>query len=492
MTADAGATETTRRGNATAIVLAMTSVAVAIAICSAFLVIGARDGFWRSLLLLWLVAIGGALLVFRTASCTGDDRVLNLVHVHALKLVLGFAVLHFGWIPSLDQTSPMYGYDPQRYYFESEELRASGFNTAALPSLKYTAVLYFYGGLYGIFGFNPYAPALFNSLVALWGMLAVLRAAYAVKTKRSPGDWMLGLTLLIPEIIWFDQLVSRETLNTALMSVGVLGSTSYLLPKDVVKRLKIVGFASAIPSLLFLGILRTSALAASMAAIGAIYFLHRMTMRQRLLAVAVLVIAGAALAAAPSIVLRLGGYELTYLEELNPSYRAQTALNDPQYIWGENSVGRRLVGDTPAKLVFFAPIRMLSYIILPLPIARPTLEGLRAGSWWDWQGVLMDASSIIYIFIVPWVLALAIEVVRKRSIENATMFLVAFGVIYSGIVIGNQILHERYRVMSVPLLAACAWLGRDASRSSRRRALALWIFILAGAVAGYAAMKVMA
>ncbi|HWW60362.1 MAG TPA: hypothetical protein VN181_03250, partial [Thermoanaerobaculia bacterium] len=475
---------TYRRAAAPAVALAATSVAIAIVVCSAIIAVANPPGVWRTLALLWAIAIAGVMLIFRSAARTNDARVLNLSHVWALKLVAGLAVLYFGWVPELDLSSVNYGYDPQRFYFQANDLQEAGYNTAAIPSINYTGVLYVYGAVFQTFGHNAFAPALINALVALWCILAAIRFLHAIPRTGRASYWLVGLTLLIPEMIWFDDLVSRETLSAALTTVGILGCTSYLLPRQTVRRLALVSFKAAIPSLLILGILRMSVLAASLVAIGFIYFAHRMTFRQRAVAVLVLLVMMAALAAAPAIISRLGGYDFN-IKTFNPARRAKTAMEDPAFQWAQGSIGRRLIGDTMTKLVIFTPPRMVLYLILPLPRVDAPLDNLATGRWLAWQNLLTALSAAIYVILIPFVLALGIDVLRKRAPPGASIVFLAFGVIFTLIVAGNQILHERYRIMSIPLLVACAVLGRNSSRFARRAGTAIWICTIAAGVAAY-------
>lgn len=486
MTADAH--PLTRRGIANAAALATLSIGIAIIVCCSIVVYARPEGLWRTLALVWITAIGGAILIFRTAHRANEERVLRLVHVWALKLIAGIAILYFGWMPGLDPLSENYGYDPQRFYDQAQILQRAGYSTSAAAVMNYTGVLYVYAVVFGLFGANSFAPALVNALVSIWAILVVLRFLYALPQHRR-NYWLAGLTIIIPEIIWFDDLVSRETLTTALLTVGILGCTSYLLPRDSVRRLHVTSFRVAILSLVLLGILRMSALAAAIAAIGVIYFAHRMTFKQRVVAVTVFVVISGALAVAPAIIRTLGGYKLDYLKELNPSFRAETALRDPNFVWSEGSIGRRLIGDTPAKLVLFTPIRMVVYLVLPLPNARVSFAELADGQWLPWQTALTAASAAIYIVLIPYVIALGIDVVRKRAPHGASILFVAFVVILTGIVTGNQILHERYRIMSIPLLVACSVLGTNATRSARRTGIALWLMTLGGAVAAYVVIR---
>ena len=464
------------------------SIAVSIVLCTIMLMVRPIKGFWPTFALLWLVFLVGAVMIARTARKTRDTRIFNLLHVHAVKLVLMFALLHVGWIPTLDQTLPTYGYDPQRYYFEAEALRASGFDTSALPSLKYTAILYLYGLLFAVTGHNPFAPALVNHLILLFATLAVIRTAYALKPERWPNDWTLGLVLLIPEMIWYDCLVSRETMAASTVAVAIIGGSAHLLA-GIKRDAASVSLWMALPAMAVLGVVRTSALAAVFAAILAIYFLHRMTMKQRLITFIAVGIIGAMLFVAPKILSMIGSYEFTYMQELDPRERARAALDETVYTYSENSVGKLLIADTWTGLILRAPFRIMAYIVLPLGSLWVSSEGLAAGEWRDWQLMMMQLSSLIYIFLLPYAMAFAVDILRKRMPRGSNIFMIAFLVVFAGIAIGNQILHERYRIMSLLLFAACLWFGRMSGRKTIGMMYMLWFSVLGIGVVSYVTLK---
>src|SRR5262245_61847073 len=100
-----------------------------------------RETLWTTWLLLTLSVAAAPLVCRRLASDLDDERLQWLGYVALLRAALVVALLFVGWIPQLDRASEAFGYDPQRYYFEAQDLADAGFDPTVLGvSLNYTGV----------------------------------------------------------------------------------------------------------------------------------------------------------------------------------------------------------------------------------------------------------------------------------------------------------------------------------------------------------------
>lgn len=446
------------------------------------------DGLYRTIALLWIVVAIAAVMIARTAIRLRDDALMKLGYVWAVKLILVLTLLIVGWMPMLDPASSLFGYDPQRYYFDAETLRLSGFDIRALPILNYTGILYLYGGMFVLFGHNPVAPALVNIFLTLVATLVLVRAGYAAKGVRSPHDWTLGLAMVVPDVIWFDALTSRETLTMSCLTIGILGIGAYFTTS---RRPRAYLLIAPVLALTVVGIVRTTVFFIALAAIGGMYLLAQMSWRRRLAAIVPVAFFVGLLFVWPQIAQRIGSYNFDIREVLSIANRASRVLSEEGYTWSDRSLGRLLVQQSAAGIVLLSPVRMVAYLIIPFPNVHPDIDGLAAGSWYEWQGLMLALSAVIYIVFVPCAFASLIDVIRRRAGRMSTAIHLGAWLSLLGAAVGNQIMQERYRVVGILLLWGAIWLGFGSSRRTLLAAYACWLIALTAGAAVFFAYKFM-
>jgi hypothetical protein len=274
------------------------------------------ETLWTTWLLLTASVAAAPLAFHRLAIALGDDRLRWLGYVALLRAVLVIGLLYAGWVPQLDRGHESFGYDAQRYYFEARELGEHGFNPAAMGvSLNYTGVLFYYGLLFRIFGHDPVLPAVLNMSVTLGAVLLLIAVGYRVKEQRHPWDWTLGLCLLIPEVLWFDALTSRETVAMSLLvfSTVTLGSIFVLSGGSVQRGAARGRLVAGVGALAALGIIRTTMLIPAFGALVILYVLGSGAWRERVKGAGWILIAGGILIAGPAAAESIGGYQFGYV-----------------------------------------------------------------------------------------------------------------------------------------------------------------------------------
>jgi hypothetical protein len=403
-----------------------------------------------------LLLSGAALAVFITSRLARIERssgVWWFAAAFATKQWITLLVLFGGWVPHLDQNDPRYGYDPQRFHFEAWELARSGFDptTIQLLSLNYGGVLYYYGAAFSVFGWSPVVPALLNCIttltalgVALWGMPRLL--------GRPLGfGWMLGGVLLVPDLLWFDVVASRESLLSALVMVVMVLVCLQL--RGLVRRgallvaaLGCVGIAALRPPVLIPVVL---------AIVAAALLLKRRNARSAFSGkgVALLVAAAAVgiVAAATLLSTLLGGYDVNLLRDVSAIATA-TSESSLDFEWASSSVARRLIPSASWQVVPFALARLVLFFVAPWPSPVITLAGLADGRWSDWQSVFLAISSPLYWLAAPVIAAAGVRAWRtKQDRTELTLHLATFALLLT-IAGGNVIVQERYRVMGIGLL----------------------------------------
>lgn len=187
------------------------------------------EGFWRTLILLCGIAFVGLLLIIRLSWQLTDPNMQKLGYVFLLKLLLVLLLVRFGWMPQLELYSATWGGDPARYYYMAQNLGRAGLSLLAVQGLNYTGILFYYGLVFAVFGFNHLVPALINTFVTLLATLLLVRIGYKIKRRRSPWDWTLGLCMIVPEVLWYDVITSRETLTMSLIVISVLSLAWYFM-----------------------------------------------------------------------------------------------------------------------------------------------------------------------------------------------------------------------------------------------------------------------
>ncbi|MBA3005552.1 MAG: hypothetical protein KJ900_01015 [Proteobacteria bacterium] len=446
---------------------------------SALILATIQQASFNSVFLLGFVAIGGLVLCQNTQIRLNDQSLKILGYFWLIKLGLSLLLLYAGWMPQLDESSSAWGYDPQRYYFQAQELIDYGWSTDFI-SLNYVGILYYYGAIFYVLGHNPVIPALINAFVTLVASLYLVKVGYEIKRQKGPRDWTLAFALLLPELLWFDVMTSRETLVAALLLFAMLTTGRYLArtaPLSFFKVLAIVGL-----SVLAIAAVRTSMVFPVFISVVLMILLVKPQRGSRVVQRAILVVAAAViLIVLPGISGYLGGYDFDMGKALQQASSAtgNIALSADME-WSENSIGMLLMPEGVLQSILFLPPRMVLYLVAPLPNIWLSVSDLLAGSWGSWQKLFTLLSSVINVLAIPYALASFAQSIKRRKENVATLvFHVSYLVTFVAIAGGNLIIHERYRVMATLLLWGCAWLG--ATTCSKRlivSASLLWYGLL--------------
>lgn len=471
-------------------VLQLGAVPVLSAIALVFLSGTLHQTLWTTWLLLTLSLAAPPFVFRRLAATLRDERLQWLGYVALVRAALVVALLFAGWVPQLDRTHAAFGYDPQRYYFEADDLANAGFDPSAMDvSLNYTGVLFYYGAVFKAFGHDPLLPAVLNMVVTLAAVALLVLVAYRVKGQRDPWDWTIGLCLVIPEVVWFDALTSRETVAMSLILLAVLplGMVFAFSAAHSAGRLDRRPVIAGALGLAALGVIRPTMLIPTFAGLVILYVVGAGSARKRLKGAAWITVAGIIFLAAPAITEAIGGYHFGYIQWLRAS-RSPEYLSAIAAGWSDRSVGQLLVPSNLFEDVMFTPIRALVYLVAPLPRIPLGLVGLQAGAWSDWQALATVLSAVLYVVLFPVLLVSAYVAITERK-RTWLVIHVPLWCAYAAIAGANIIIVERYRLMMVPLMWAGIWLGWSCDRRLLRRTYAWWIALLGLAATLFAAYK---
>lgn len=446
---------------------------------SALILATIQQASFNSVFLLGFVSVGGLVLCRNTQVRLKDPSLKILGYFWLLKLAITLFLLYAGWMPQLDPASSnTWGYDPQRYYIQAQELIDNNWS-GDLFNLNYVGILYYYGAIFHVLGHNPVIPALINAFVTLMATLYLVKVGYEIKGQRGPRDWTLAFALLLPEVLWFDVMTSRETLVAALLLFVMLTTGRYLARTAPLSLFRVLTVTCL--SVLAIAAVRTSMVLPVFASILLMVLLvnpQRGSVSKKMMVVAGAV---AALIVGPVVTGYLGGYDFDVGEAIGTVISAKRNVALSAYVtWSENSIGMLLMPEGLLQAILFLPPRMVLYLVVPLPNILVPVSDLLAGSWGAWQKLVFLLSSVINVLAIPYALASFVQSIKTRKANAAPLvFHISYWVTFMAIAGGNLIIHERYRVMASLLLWGCAWLGaRTCSKSLIVRSSLLWYGLL--------------
>lgn len=445
------------------------------------------DGMPLTLGMYLIALMGGAVLVAMTAKHLRDPKLNYLTPAFCLKLLFLLLFLYRPWTSRLDMRLPSFGGDQERFFFQSYDLAVSGFRLDALPDLNYTGILFLYGALFAVFGHNAVAPAIFNAFVTLCATLILVRVGYFLRERNTKYDWMLGLAMVVPEVMWYDVLTGRETIVMSLIVFSTLGVVSDICrPKGGGGGMS-SWMVLALIAMFSLGAIRTSMLLPVFLALGG-YFYFLKSGRGSVVLGFVLMISGAFLLVAPGMAESLGSTSFSFLNTLQ-----DLSTNDAQYLshfdWAQNSIGLLLIPDNPLQAVLYVLPRLILYFVAPWPNVTLSMSGLISGVWADWQALMVGSSSLIYIFLMPFALASLFGDIKKSGASRTMILQLPCWLTLLSVAGGNLTIHERYRLMAVLPFCGCAWLGFRCARKEILRAAFLWVGVLGISACGYVVYK---
>lgn len=416
-----------------------------------------------------------------------DPKLKILPSFWLLKVIITLLVLYAGWIPQLDPSSASWGYDAQRYFQDAWNLIEDGWKPVV--GSNYQGIIFYYAAIFYLLGHNPVVPALINAFVTLLGTLFLIRCVYKFVSERTAKDWTIAGLLLVPEVLWYDAITSRETLMAVLIIVATMVVNSYLhAVKDamLVNTLLLAGLA-----LLAILAVRTSMAIPVVASIGVMVLVLPLKNKMAPFLKVFLVGLAIAMLSAGSYVQQLtSGYDISALQTYDSiqSFEFNVAS---RMEWSGNSIGLLIAPNNAWQAVLYLPIRMVLYLAAPFPNVAVSMTELINGNWGAWQQLMTIPTSAMMLLGFPFALAGAAKAWRFRRIQAGPLGLhITFWITFMAVAGGNIIIHERYRVMFTLLLFACMWFGytRCSSHEVMRWALP-WLGLLAAGTVFYIGYK---
>jgi hypothetical protein len=393
-----------------------------------------------------------------------------------IKILITFFLLIKGWIPDLSEsTNPNWGYDPQRYYSQSKELIDN--NWIFLGGLNYIGILYYYGIIFFIFGHNPFAPAFLNCFFSLIAIILIIKLVYSLTFNPPKNYWKLAFLLLIPELLWFDVITSRESFIQFLIIISItLFIKLQKFNNNIINKVKysILIFISII----LIGAIRTSMLLPVFVTfiIFLIYF-NKLKIIKNLFFYLPLLFTVILLFIYLNNLFQFSSFDInSSLSEIGNSEN-NIANNGIEY--SNNSISQLLFPSNWFQAIVFVPFRIILYIISPLPAIGISFYGLIIGDSFSYQNLLVIPSSILNILYFPSIIALTVNSYKKNININYLYFTIPFWILIISISGGNLIIHERYRLMCSIFFMTCGILSHSIlSKSHIRIYNYIWFMFL--------------
>ena len=415
-----------------------------------------NEGLISTLFIFILVTTLGLWLCWKVSSNLSDRKLKILGLFWLLKIGITLFLLYFGWIPQLDPSSDSWGYDPQRFYVDSMSLVEN--NWQPLSALNYQGIVYFYGVFFYLFGQNPVLPALINAFITLLGSLFLIKTAYSFVLVRTNKDWLIAGILLIPEILWYDVMTSRENLMAVLIIFVVFSVARFFHTSKNLSFIK--ASLIAIFSLVLILAIRTSIVIPVVISIFCMsFYFPTKNKSTSLIKLMLFAFIGLCIAIGPLIQSFAGGANLDYIAMLESLISFENNVAST-FSWSDNSIGLLLKPNSLLEAVLFLPPRMILYIIAPMPDVAISIPELINGSWYFWQKLMIVPTSICMVIGFPFVLAGTAKAWTERSnLPKPLVFYISFWIIFMAVAGGNIIIHERYRVMFTMIMFLCIWWG---------------------------------
>lgn len=346
-----------------------------------------------------------------------------------MSLFISLLLLTFAWTPFLSITNTNWGFDPQRYYYYASQIIEKGNYTLGL---NYTGVVYFYVLVMKILGVDPLVPLFVNSLLTLTAVLLIVKN---VPFEKQTSIENFAFLLLIPEIIYFNIMPSREILCMAMIVFIIVSFVKYF--KDRKKLLLFI----LLFEFLFLFLIRPPFAFSAFLSIF-IFLLFFSQRKMGLLTILILVL----------FTVIVGGQLSSTLGSVNDASSMQESITNKidgrneqntNFNYNENSLAAKLIPNNAIEFVIFGVVRSFVYLF---PSPSTFLSLLYMKSAYDLGDVLVNITSLMMMFLIP-IIYVGLKKIRK---ENNIVQMIGITFLVFWIIIGafnTNMIHVRYRVV---------------------------------------------
>lgn len=341
-----------------------------------------------------------------------------------LSFFISLIILHFMWTPLLNPSLPDWGYDPLRYYYYASEIIRTGFSSA---SLSYYGVVYYNVGIMNVFGLDPLVPLFTNILMTFYAVLLIARLLGNDKHVNR-----YAYLLLIPEIISFDMMASREIICMSMVTVFVIKYN------ELMKQFRWPRLLIMIIAILLVAVIRPPmAGVAVMGIVVSLIFTFKGKLGKNMI---VLAIAGGLLVVGLGISTSMGSDFSS--DSLSETVSDNFSGDNEERNDAKPGLTTMLIPHNPIEYVVFGVIRSFAYVV-PAPVMIKDFETqFSLSNYYIYEHL----STLIIFFFLPTVFRTVKN--YKQQDENMKLIIILFVCYFFTIGISlPNLIHNRYRLV---------------------------------------------
>jgi hypothetical protein len=411
----------------------------------------------------------------------------NVRSIIFFKVLISSFLLIYGWIPELrDINGVNFGYDPQRFYYDSKDLLANNWDPDFLQ-INYIGIIYYYAFLFKLFGSTPFVAFFSNFILTTFSTLYLIKFILDKSNTKYKYDYLLFFLLLIPEILWFDVVTSRETLMGALIIFTVITASKLFIFRE--KNLLLFKIISILICLVAISVVRTTMVFAVLISILLmIMFTSFNTKGGKLKLFLIGFLFFQIFLLSPEISATLGGRIFEWSEVIDIAQ-----ASNPDAEGASGVITALIVPHSPLESILFTFPRMLLYIISPLPNINFSILGLLNSEWLSWQSFFTFLSSILNIYFFPYVILSLVNTIKTKGLDRLSLTLhLAYWPTFASVAGGVLFIHDRYRVQFAILYLAIGFLGYRIKINSKNFDIikSIWYLILFFGMVFYVILKI--
>ena len=383
------------------------------------------------LILEYIGVLAIANILIRKGLHAPKEMKIKYMNCFLIGFTISLLFLYFVWTPNLPENSKDWGFDPQRYYYYAS-MFVKG--TPMFDGLNYFGIVFFYIGLFYVFGINPLVPLFINSLLVIYSVILISNHFFTTGGKAK----YFAYLLLVPEIVYFNCIPSREIVCMTMATIAII--KSYEAIELGIKKSYILVFLS----ILLMIIIRPPMGGGAIIAISS-FIAFRGKFKLKYLFViailAVIVVQGLSISSSLDTHQSDTGSSLT--EAVTDRFSGDNE-EDATASYSSNSLARLLMPHNPVDFVVFGIIRSFAYLIIPpglvsspsnyLNFSKPGTEGFAS------------VTVIFMMFFLPGVY----KTIKRNFRDNTCFKIVALAFITFFLLVGvfnTNIIHQRYRVV---------------------------------------------
>lgn len=416
-----------------------------------------------------------------------DKSIFIIFLFFFIKLFLIYIVIFLYWSPLLKLDI---GYDPIRYWIQSDNLIIQNFNTNWI-SLNYTGILFYYAIIKLIFGNNLLIIALVNSIISTIAIVEILKIII-----KNFGNFFednrlkfLIFIFIIPEVTFYESISARESIISSLyifiyvFIYRIFFEEKYLL----------LNFILFIITVLLIISIRGTMAIPIMLSILTIIFLkgYQLQFKKNVIIIFFSILF---LLISDFVISFFGGNSNSIFYLFLSSFdQTKNIASLGNFNFSNNSISNLLLPNNFFEAMIYLPVRMIMYLISPFPNYTYFFIKFINGDFTQLQNIYVIFTSILNIIAIPYLLMgffyFFFVTTGNHKVQSIFIFYFFLIVAISG---GNLILHDRYRAMSSILFFICSILGfyqKDKLHFSKKFIYIFWWVLLVFLTIFYYSLK---